>query len=280
MSATAIRVQLGSSGGCDAWLDEAGNLVVPAAALPSHLAPTVSLAVGPEPRPSRGSELTLRATAAIAVAMLCLVGSLAIMAAHGRQWSWTGFAGSTSLWNWLHLFAQPIALVFMTVSLLSSTPTRRRRTCARVAMLLLTLLIVTGYGARWGWTGFPGKQLWDWLTLMLFPAVAVLLPEWVRRGANFGARARLLTALAAGGFVVLVIGGYRWGWTWTGFTGNTFRDWLDLMIAPLLLPVALKVVHTLHVARPVADLSLTVKRPAVRLPLPRWDGIRQPGREI
>jgi len=38
--------------------------------------------------------------------------------------------------------------------------------------------------------------------------------------------------------------------TWTGFTGNTFRDWLDLAIAPFFLPVALKVVHTLHVVRP------------------------------
>ncbi|MBV9594080.1 MAG: hypothetical protein JO147_09870, partial [Actinobacteria bacterium] len=34
---------------------------------------------------------------------------------------------------------------------------------------------------------------------------------------------------------------------WTGFTGNTFHDWLVLMIAPCLLPVALKVVHTLHI---------------------------------
>jgi hypothetical protein len=30
---------------------------------------------------------------------------------------------------------------------------------------------------------------------------------------------------------------------WTGFTGNTFRDWLSLMIAPFLLPAACRWFH-------------------------------------
>jgi hypothetical protein len=40
-------------------------------------------------------------------------------------------------------------------------------------------------------------------------------------------------------FVVVVIGGYRLHWTWTGFEGNTFRDWLSLLIVPFLLPASL-----------------------------------------
>jgi hypothetical protein len=194
-----------------------------------------------------------------------------MVAVHGLQWNCTGFAGSTSLWDWLRLFAQPIALVFMTVRLVSSGPTRRRRALCRVGVGLLALLILAGYSEHWKWTGFSGKQLWDWLTLMLFPAVAVLLPEWVRRGARFDARAGLITAFGIGAFAVLVLGGYRWGWTWTGFTGNTFRDWLDLMIAPFLLPVTLKVVHTLHVQRPMKPASSVPDGPVLQGSLSRWD---------
>jgi len=37
----------------------------------------------------------------------------------------------------------------------------------------------------------------------------------------------------------VVIGGYRLHWAWTGFEGNTFRDWLSLLIVPFLLPASL-----------------------------------------
>ncbi len=128
---------------------------------------------------------------------------------------------------------------------------------------------MAGYSAHWTWTGFPGKQLWDWLSLLLFPAVVVLLPEWIRRGEPFGPWARLSAMIGVGGFVVLVLGGYHWGWTWTGFTGNTFRDWLDLMIAPFLLPVALKVVHTLHVVRSLKHASAASSHVVVQVSVGR-----------
>jgi hypothetical protein len=187
---------------------------------------------------------------------MMLMGLITLFAVNGQQWSWTGFAGSTSLWNWLRLLVQPIALAFLTVRLLMGAPLRLERAVCGIGVLLLAVLIVAGYSAHWSWTGFPGKQLWDWLSLMLFPTVAVLLPEWIRRGEPFGSRVRAGAGLALVAFVVVVIGSYHWGWKWTGFTGNTFRDWLDLMIAPFLLPVALKVVHTLHGAlRFAADLG-------------------------
>jgi hypothetical protein len=40
------------------------------------------------------------------------------------------------------------------------------------------------------------------------------------------------------GFVVVVIGGYGLDWTWTGFTGNTPWDWLQLLLVRFVLPVA------------------------------------------
>ena len=37
--------------------------------------------------------------------------------------------------------------------------------------------------------------------------------------------------------IVLAIGGYFLGWTWTGFKGNTFWDWLSLLITPVTIAV-------------------------------------------
>ncbi len=87
---------------------------------------------------------------------------------------------------------------------------------------------------------------------MLFPVVVVLLPEWVRKGEPFGPRERAIAAVVLIGFGVLLIGGYDWGWAWTGFTGNSFHDWLALMIAPFLLPLSCRLVHAYHTSGRVA----------------------------
>lgn len=191
-------------------------------------------------RPSRGWVLA-------GVAVLGLAGTIAILAIHGRQWRWTGFDGNTSLWSWLETFAQPLAFASLTVRLLSSARGWRAWRVAGAAMgVTLAVIIVASYSWHWTWTAFAGKQLWDWLHLMLFPVVVVLLPDWVRRGEPFGPRQAVIATVALAGFAVLLLGGYRWGWTWTGFTGNSFRDWLDLMIAPFLLPLSCRVVHAYH----------------------------------
>lgn len=258
MSASVVRVSVGPSrpSAVEAWVDDAGNLVIPAAALPRDRRSSASVVVGNGAGLDPASRDVPRlGLLAVAAATVLLMGLIALFAVNGRQWSWTGFAGSTSLWNWLRLVVQPIALAFLTVRLLMGAPLRLGRAVCLAGALLLAVLIVAGYGAHWSWTGFPGKQLWDWLSLMLFPTVAILLPEWIRRGEPFGPRARAGAGVVLFVFVLLVIGGYHWRWNWTGFTGNTFRDWLDLMIAPFLLPVALKVVHTRHVVRSVRHAS-------------------------
>lgn len=43
--------------------------------------------------------------------------------------------------------------------------------------------------------------------------------------------------IVTAGIIVLAIGGYFMGWTWTGFEGNTFWDWLSLLITPVTLGV-------------------------------------------
>ena len=48
-----------------------------------------------------------------------------------------------------------------------------------------------------------------------------------------------LAALGVAAVVILVLayGGYFLGWSWTGFDGNTFWDWLSLLITPVTLAV-------------------------------------------
>lgn len=201
------------------------------------------------PRPRSG---WLLASAVV----LGLVGMIVVFAVHGRQWRWTGFDGNTSLWSWLQTFAQPFAFVYLTLRLISGAGSWRVwRIAGAVTGVLLALTIVASYSWHWSWTGFGGKQLWDWLHLMLFPVVVVLLPEWVRKGEPFGLRERGIAAVVLIGFVVLLIGGYDWGWTWTGFTGNSFHDWLALMIAPFLLPLSCRLLHAYHTSGRAAGVG-------------------------
>jgi putative effector of murein hydrolase LrgA (UPF0299 family) len=185
-----------------------------------------------------------------------IAGAIVLFAIQGRQWRWTGFDGNVSLWSWLQTFAQPFAFVYLTMRLLTTDRSwRALRVAGAITGALLSLTIVLSYSLKWDWTGFGGKQLWDWLHLMLFPVVVVLLPEWVRKGEPFGPREALIVTVVLAGFAVLLVGGYHWGWAWTGFTGNSFRDWLDLMIAPFLLPLACRLLHAYHTSPRAPHLS-------------------------
>ena len=44
-----------------------------------------------------------------------------------------------------------------------------------------------------------------------------------------------VVVLVCATIIVLAIGGYFLGWTWTGFKGNTFWDWLSLLITPVTI---------------------------------------------
>ena len=101
------------------------------------------------------------------------------------------------------------------------------------------VLVIGGYTLGWTWTGFPGNTFWDWLELLALPVVVALLPLWFETHATMAREWRLVLGILLVGFVVVVIGGYRLHWAWTGFEGNTFRDWLSLLIVPFLLPASL-----------------------------------------
>ena len=117
--------------------------------------------------------------------------------------------------------------------------------------LAFGVVIVGGYRLGWSWTGFsdngtiwdwlqllvlpitgfPGKTLWDWLDLLVLPFSLSLLP--ISLGSSWSRFCE--TRLALG---LLVIAGYSLDWRWTGFQGNTFWDWLHLLLVPFLLPAS------------------------------------------
>lgn len=44
---------------------------------------------------------------------------------------------------------------------------------ASLSLLFITV-IVLGYWLKWGWTGLKGKTLWDWMQLLIIPAVLAI----------------------------------------------------------------------------------------------------------
>ncbi len=128
--------------------------------------------------------------------------------------------------------------------------------------LAALVVVVSLAGAGWHWTGFDqNPHLWDWLHLLVLPIALTLLPLWVKTHVSRARAWRLGLLGAAVVLAVLVVGGYLLGWEWTGFTGNTLWDWLELLVLPVsvsLLPLWLSAERRLgsrHVALAVLGVG-------------------------
>jgi hypothetical protein len=164
--------------------------------------------------------------------------ALVLWGGYGHHWSWTGINGGTAtLWDWLHLLLLPLAVSILPIWLSAKTRVPRRyKSLSAAGLAVFAVIVIAGYGIPWAWTGFVGNKLWDWLNLLALPIAVALLPLYGEIRARWQARH---TAVATGGlvvFVAIVLGGYLAPWGWTGFTGNTFWDWLHLVLVPILLP--------------------------------------------
>jgi hypothetical protein len=159
---------------------------------------------------------------------------------YGRGWQWTGFAHRALLWDWLHVALLPLAVVAAPLWLRHGERLGRLRlVLLELVALGFALLVVLGYAVPLRWTGFSGNTLWDWLELLVLPLAVVLVPVWVdlSRGVQREHKAAGAAALAL--LAIALAGGYGADWSWTGFQGNTLFDWLQLLVAPLLLPLVL-----------------------------------------
>lgn len=94
-------------------------------------------------------------------------GLLSVIGGYGFNWSWTGFSGNGTLWDWMSLFLLPVTLGLMPFAFELSTGVLLRTVAGLV--VVLAVLLVGGYGLGWSWTGFQGNTLWDWLHLLLVP---------------------------------------------------------------------------------------------------------------
>jgi hypothetical protein len=171
-----------------------------------------------------------------------------------QHWSWTGINGHTAtLWDWLHLLLLPVAVAILPIWVSQRDRlTRRHRLLAGGVIAGFAFLALAGYEVPWHWTGFSGNKLWDWLELLALPVAVGLVPVVGELRSNWTPRHSLVALLTLTIFAAIVIGAYLGNWRWTGFRGNTFWNWMQLLLLPLLLPTV--VVPTLM---PMAVAGLT-----------------------
>lgn len=105
-----------------------------------------------------------------------------VLAGYVVPLKWTGFRGHT-LWSWLTLLVLPTTVAAATVW--AKIPRTLRPDCRAAAAALVVAWMVTligGYAGGWGWTGYPGNTLWDWVQLLLAPLAITtfVVPELIR----------------------------------------------------------------------------------------------------
>jgi len=174
-----------------------------------------------------------------AIALLAIAFAVVTYGGYELGWTWTGFADNGTIWDWLQLLVLPIVLTLLPLWYRTRHALEIEWRIAAAALALAALvLIVGGYAFDWHFTGFPGKTLWDWLDLLVLPFALSLLPISLESSWSRFRPARLALTLAGVALGLLVIAGYAFNWHWTGFRGNTFWDWLHLLLVPFLLPAA------------------------------------------
>jgi Na+/H+-dicarboxylate symporter len=185
-----------------------------------------------------------------AVVILIAAFGVILWGGYTLGWEWTGVSDKDTLWHWMQILMVPIAFAALPGVLRDHQAMHIGRKFMIFGLVVLFVgFVIVSYVVPWNWTGFTGNTLWDWLSLLLLPiaitSVRFLRSERTLTWAHYASAAVLLA-----GFGVLVVFGYVAPWDWTGFTGNTFLDWVQLLILPILFPTVV----------PAAAAWLTAKR--------------------
>jgi hypothetical protein len=187
----------------------------------------------------RDGEATLGRSAQVVLVLVAIAFAVVVVGGYRLGWTWTGFADNGTIWDWLGLLVLPAVLTLLPVWYGTRRSLRIEWRGAGIVLAVACLvLIVGGYAYDWHWTGFPGKTLWDWLDLLVLPVALTLLPVSLEASWGRFREMRLLLTIAGVALGLLVVAGYSLDWEWTGFRGNTFWDWLHLLLVPFLLPAA------------------------------------------
>ncbi len=170
-----------------------------------------------------------------------VVLAVVVWGGYGHHWPWTGINGGTAtLWDWLHLLLLPLAAATLPTWFRHDTRMHpRSKQFAIAGLAIFSVVVILGYAVPWPWTGFRGNTVWDWFNLIFLPLALVLIPWFVELRKSWQARHTVMTGLGLAIFLAFVLGGYLASWTWTGFTGNTLWNWMQLVILPLLVPTVI-----------------------------------------
>jgi len=205
----------------------------------------------PSARHGLAESRTVRKGAAYVLTAVVLV---VLSGGYFWRWAWTGLPSNYQLWNWLQVLLLPVVLGTIPLWMqYRKYITRGRRIITGAAAAACIGLVILGYLLpAFSWTGFPGQRLSNWLQLLLIPAAVAITTVMVRRRDQLG-RGRWLrpyqkwiAAALVAGWIVTLIGGYRLGWTWTGYQPEpapppslgSMWDWLVLAL-PMAFPIIL-----------------------------------------
>jgi hypothetical protein len=175
-----------------------------------------------------------------AAAVLVAAALVALGGGYIGRWRWTGFPANNQVWDWLNLLLLPVVIGTVPIWLLhAERMSRSRRRAYGIFVVAFVGFVTAGYVTPLNWTGFRGNTLWNWLLLIVLPVTIVVSGVWSKSGRALRTHHKAGLALLGLGWIVSLVGGYAWTWRWTGYSGNTLWDWLQLLLLPLVFPTIL-----------------------------------------
>jgi uncharacterized membrane protein len=167
---------------------------------------------------------------------LAMVTLVLLLGGYVAKWGWTGFESNDQVWDWLTLLLLPVAFATLPIWLeFGQHMSSARKTALLVAILAFAAFVVAGYLVPISWTGFSGNTLWDWLTLIVLPVTLITIRAWPTSPREIRRIHVVVASLLGIAAVITLVGGYAGTWKWTGYPGNTLWDWLQLLLAPLVV---------------------------------------------
>lgn len=187
-----------------------------------------------EHAPSRRTQVQIPRRVALLTA--AVASFVLIVGSYAGHWTWTGLTQNGQVWDWMQLLLLPVAIGTFPLWLrFSPEMSPARRKILAVAVLAFGLFVLAGYLVPLSWTGFPGRTLWNWLTLIVLPITITTATVWPKTGRRFLPAYRAAVGALGAAWIVTVIGGYTAGWSWTGYPGNTLWEWVQLLLAPIAI---------------------------------------------
>jgi hypothetical protein len=173
---------------------------------------------------------------------LAVAGLVVLAGGYAGGWKWTGFQENGQVWDWLNLLLLPVVIGTIPLWITDRDYIGKgRRIIFRGLIAAFAVFVLAGYLVPISWAGFSGQKLWDWIGLLVLPAALAATAALASRGTRYqGQLLRpwewAIAAALTAGWLVTVIGGYALRWTWTGYSGNTLWDWLQVLLAPAAFP--------------------------------------------